>query len=127
MKRAISHLFAFLVFVVGAFGIYNAQAQGLTFSTGEKLSHNLSVCMNKDDAIAILNAHKDGGKEAAQKKWLELAGCDNVVINGFHVGKVVYAVRVGDVVASAVEILGQGKVVAYFITTHPVNKPQNKA
>ena len=93
-KRAcyIGFLFA-LVVIASALVPLTAVAD---FSTGEKLSHNLSVCMNKQDAIDIVNAHKEGGREAASKLWVEAAGCDNADIVGYSVGKVAYAVKVDE-------------------------------
>jgi hypothetical protein len=124
MKRAISNLFAFLVFVAGAFGIYNAKAQGLSFVTGERLIHTLSVCILKADAIEIAEAHRSGGQSAAEAVWQVKERCATVVVaHGEVVGKVVYAVKG----LSVVEIVHDGKVLAYFMTSAPVNKPQNKA
>jgi hypothetical protein len=107
--------------------LIEVQAQGLTFSTGEKLSHSLSVCLDKQDAIDILNAHKAGGKESAEKVWQEKDRCANGNVVGPNVGKVVYAVKIDGGVFSAVEILLNGDVVGYFLTSAPVNKPQRNS
>jgi hypothetical protein len=123
MNRATRIGFLFVLPILAAVlaPLIEVQAQELTFTTGEKLSHQLSVCIQKSDAVEIAEAHRSGGKEAAEAIWQTKEKCGTVVAaHGERVGKVVYAVK-GLVV---VEILVDGKVVAYFLTSAPVNKPQ---
>lgn len=95
------------------------------FSPGEKLSHSLSVCLDKQDAIEILNAENKGGYEAASKVWESKDGCGTVVVQGGPtVGKVVYAISIErggkKLVGKVVEILVNGKVEGYFLTSRDV-------
>jgi hypothetical protein len=76
--------------------------------------------------VKIVEAHKQGGMEAAEAAWNKNDKCGNIVVQGPTVGKVVHSATVDmggkKVIASVVQILGDdGEVVAYFITTSPVN------
>lgn len=124
MKRATYFGFLFLIpIVIAALMPLMGYAQGLSFTTGEKLSHQLSVCIEKADAVEIAEAYRAGGKEAAEVVWNAKEHCQNVTVAQGSVGKVAYAVR-GLVV---VEIVIDGKVAAYFITSAPVNKVQRNS
>ena len=101
MRRVLSFLFPLVVLIAAAMPLY---AQPMAFNTGETLGHSLSVCMEKQDALDILNAHKNEG-----------------------VGKVIYAVQVEGGTFSAVEIIWEGEVVGYFLTSAPVNKAQRNS
>lgn len=95
------------------------------FTPGEKLNHSLSICLDKADAIDVLNAENKSGYQAASKVWESKENCATVVIQGGPtVGKVVYAISVErngkKLVAKVVEILVDGKVEAYFITSWEV-------
>jgi hypothetical protein len=105
-------------------------AHALSFKTGEVLGHTLSICLDKKDAVSIVEAHKQGGMEAAEAAWNKNDKCGNVVIQGPTVGKVVHSAPVDmggkKVTASVVQILGDdGAVLGYFITTSPVNTDRN--
>lgn len=117
MKSLITFLFAVLVMFV--------PLTSFAFSTGEKLNHFLSVCVEKQDAIDILDTYRKEGTKGAEKVWAEKENCANLEVVRGTVGKVVYSVK-GEKVFSAVEILIEGRVVAYFLTGSPVNKAQNK-
>lgn len=128
MKRALSVLFPLLVFVILAQPVF---AQEVGFITGENLNHFLSVCLDKQDAIDILETDRKSGAEAAEKVWQTKERCANVPVQGYSVGKIVYSVKSkregGSVITSAVEILLNGKVTGYFLTTAPVNKAQRNS
>ena len=124
MRRVLSFLFPLVVLVAAAMPLY---AQPVTFNTGDTLRHSLSVCMEKQDALDILNARRDGGEEAAEKVWNERPKCGNGNVVGPKVGKVVYAVRADGETFSAVEVIWEGGVVGYFLTSAPVNKAQRNS
>ena len=124
MRRVLSFLFPLVVLVAAAMPLY---AQPAAFNTGETLGHSLSVCMEKQDALDILNAHKNEGREAAEKVWNERPKCGNGNVVGPKVGKVIYAVQVEGGTFSAVEIIWEGEVVGYFLTSAPVNKAQRNS
>jgi hypothetical protein len=126
MNRRACYIGFLLCLVVVAAGLVplTTLAQGLTFTTGEKLSHQLSVCIEKQDAVDILDAHRKGGREAAEAAWQAKDKCANVNVMQGSVGKVVYAIKANDTVYSVVEIVIDGKVAAYFVTSSPVNKAQ---
>lgn len=64
------------------------------------------------------------GFEAAKKAFLENDGCTQLPVQGPKVGKTVFTGQVTrdgkPKTSSVVEIIVDGKVAAYFITTHPV-------
>lgn len=104
----------------------SAIPQELAFITGDKLSHNLSVCLDKDAAIAIVDADSKSGYEAASKLWAENDRCQSVpVMGGPRVGKVVHSAKIvrdgKSLTARVVEVIGEDNaVLGYFITTGTV-------
>ena len=116
----IGFMFALLTIASVLVGVYNG-AFALTFTLGEKLQHNLSVCIEKSDAIAVMQAEADSGYEGAYKLWSEKDGCATVPVIGPHVGNVVYAVAIvregKKLIGRVVEIIDGGKVLGYFLTT----------
>jgi hypothetical protein len=120
MKRLISCLFAVLAIASASNPLY---AQDLTFTSGEVLNHTLSVCLDKKDALEIADAHKKFGREKANEIWMAKERCGNVPVMGAVVGKVIRSHKTKEGVSSVVEILTDGKVIGYFLTTAPVNKP----
>lgn len=123
MQRAINYLFAFVLFALVASAAQKAYA--LRFQPGEVLQHNLSVCVSKEDAIEILTAESKNGYEAAAELWGSKDECATVpVIGGQTVGKQVFAIAIRrngeSLVGKVVEILKDGKVIAYFLTTAEV-------
>lgn len=99
------------------------------FKTGDTLSHELSVCIDKKDAVAILDALRDTGPAAAQKVFADADGCQNIPVVGPHVGAIVYEVtsKATGAQVKAVEILRDGKVLGYFVTSMDVNKPERNS
>lgn len=100
-----------------------AFAQVESFQIGEELNHVLSLCATKESAIAVVDADAKGGQEAAMKVFAE-KDCNTFPVSGATVGHVVYTTQIsradGKRTARVVEILVQGKAVAYFLTTKPV-------
>lgn len=87
---------------------------------GQVLTHSLSVCIDKADAVEIVEAARVSN-EAAAKKWAEKDRCLNVPVSGPTVGRVVHTAadvpRDGKrVTLRVVEIISAGKVVGYFMT-----------
>lgn len=124
MRKAMHYLFAFVCFAAVMSGI-QAYASELKFTRGEKLNHALSVCLDKADAIAIVDAHAKGGFEAASALWEKSANCGTVPVVGPSVGRVVHSVAVRrdgkELIARVVEIVSEQGVLGFFITTAPVN------
>jgi hypothetical protein len=120
MKRLITFLFVAVIFASASNPLY---AQDLTFTSGEVLNHTLSVCLDKKDALEIADAHKKFGKERANEIWMSRDKCGNVPVVGAVVGKVIRSHKTKEGQSSVVEILTDGKVIGYFLTTAPVNKP----
>ena len=130
--RVLHWLMAFVCFSACAAGIsYAFGAETQKFMTGEVLKHNLSVCLQKSDAIAIVDAEIKGGYEAAAAVWTAAAQCGNTDVVGPTVGKVVHsapAVR-GEkkITVSVVEIIGQnGEVMGYFLTSGKVEAKRDR-
>lgn len=127
MKRT-SVLFALLAMLALSIPLapVQAQQQEVSFVRGQKLSHMLSVCLDKDVAVSILDADAKDGFAAASAIWEAAARCASVPVSGPEVGKVVKAAQVkrGDrtVTARVVEIVHEGKVVGYFFTTSTVDE-----
>jgi hypothetical protein len=123
MTKLISFLFALTALACPI----SAMAEELTFTEGEPLQHMLSVCVEKQDAIDIVKADAEKGFEAATAVWLAKGNCLSLPVVNAFVGKVVYSApaKRGDkeVTSSVVEIVSEGRVVAYFLTTAPVKKP----
>lgn len=122
MTRLIYTLFAILAIACPL----SAFAQATSFTTGERLDHFLSVCIDKKDAIEILEAFRSSEREA-EALWQTKEKCQNVNVIEAKVGKSVYSVKGAGKTFSAVEIVLDGKVVAYFLTSAPVNKAQNNS
>ena len=124
MKRAfISFLFCLAV-LAAALAPLATFADEIAFARGQKLNHMLSVCLDKADAIAILDTDAKDGHEAAQALWDTKERCGTVPVRDKTVGRIVHSVAVKrdgkERIASAVEIVGD-EVMGYFITTAPVN------
>lgn len=128
MRRVLWVLFPLVLFVSAAQPVF---AGDLSFITGEKLNHTLSVCLDKQDALDILAADEKMGKEAAEAVWQSKPRCGNIDVAGGQVGKVVKSIKTTrggqPVITSAVEIVHNGQIVAYFLTTSPVNKAQRNS
>jgi len=93
----------------------------MTIVLGERLSHQLSVCLKKEDAVEIVNTEATKGFEAAMEVWMAKAECEAVPVVGPTVGKIVYAAEVkreGKALTLRVfEIVHEEKVVGYFISS----------
>ena len=130
--RVLTGLFAFVLFALIGSVLQKAYAaESLRFMTGESLKHNLSVCLQKSDAIAILDAEVKGGFEAAAELWNKSAQCGNTDVVGPTVGKVVHSAPVvrGEqkMTVSVVEIIGQsGEVMGYFLTSAKVEAKRDR-
>ena len=131
MKRAayIGFLFAIAALAAALIGSYNgafAQREELSFARGQKLNHMLSVCIEKKDALAVLDADAKDGFDAAKAIWDKADGCATVPVQGPLVGRVVKSARVkrGDtaITARVVEIVKDGVVLGYFFTTATVDE-----
>ena len=96
----------------------------LTFAEGEVLNHNLSVCIDKKDALEILEVDSTQGEQAGMDLWMKKDGCDNIPVLGYKVGKIVHSAQVkragSTVTIRIIEILGDGQVMGYFLTSAPV-------
>lgn len=130
MNRAtrIGFLFLLPIFAAVLAPFIEVQAQELSFVRGQKLSHMLSVCLDKKTAVAILDADAKDGFAAAGALWEAADKCATVpVMDGPTVGKVVKTAQVkrGDrtVIARVVEIIAPtGEVMGYFFTTATVDE-----
>lgn len=124
MKRAIPFLFCFTALLAALVGPREAMA--LSFARGEILQHNLSICLKKEDAIAILETEAKSGFDAAMAAWNANDNCAPAPVVGGIVGKVVFAIKLTrsdkKLTMSVVEILHEGKVVGYFLTSAPVSE-----
>lgn len=124
MKKLIGFLFATAAL---AAPLGNLKAEEMAFTPGETLNHMLAVCLDKADAVEIVKADAEKGFEAARAVFDLKARCAPVPVIGPKVGKVVYSAKVkradGTATESVVEIVSEGKVEAYFITTSPVKSP----
>lgn len=101
-----------------------AFAQVDSFVFGEELAHSLSICVSKESALAIIDVDVREGLVAARKAYAERDDCATLPVGGANVGKVVKSAKVkrddAEVTVSVVEIVKDGKVVAYFLTSVPV-------
>lgn len=115
-------LVAVLTFFLIGLGLGYANAD---YRRGQVLQHQIHVCLSKADAVEILTVDNQKGQEAAQEVW-NTKQCSYVPVVGLIVGKVVFAARIKrggeEMTARVVEILQEGKVVAYFLTTEPVDQ-----
>jgi hypothetical protein len=128
MNRRACYIGILLCLVVVAAGLVpiTTLAQEASFVRGQKLTHQLSVCLDKKDALEILAADEKDGFDAARVIWEAKDRCQTVnVVNGV-VGKVVKSAQVkrGDkrTTARVVEILINGNVEGYFFTTATVDE-----
>ena len=130
MKRAsyIGFLFCLTIFAAAfvPFLEVMAQQQEVSFVRGQKLNHMLSVCLDKDVAVSILDADAKEGFPAASAIWEAAPRCASVPVVGGEVGRVVKAAKVkrGDraLTARVVEIVKDGEVIGYFFTTSTVDE-----
>ena len=120
----IGSLFVAAILVAGIAPI--VQAQELRFIEGQKLEHQLSVCLDKKDALAILEADAKDGFEAAKEIWNASDRCMAVPVVGPVVGKVVKSAQLQrggrTVTGRVVEIVNNGEVIGYFFTTAKVER-----
>ena len=131
MRRVLHWLMAFVCFSACAAGIsYAFGAETLKFMTGQTLKHNLSVCLAKEDAIAIFDAEVRGGFEAASAVWESKRDCMNTDVVGPTVGKVVHSAQItrGEqkLTGHVVEILNNGDVIGYFLTSGKVEAKRDR-
>lgn len=95
-----------------------------SFYTGEELQWTLAVCVSKESAVAVANADSKSGIEAAGVVFGAAEDCASLPVFGAQVGKVVHTAKVKrkdkPATVSVVEIVVEGKVVAYFLTSLPV-------
>lgn len=121
MKKLINFLFAFAASAAATMPCWADWAEG------ERMQHMVSVCLDKEDANEVVDAHADKGVDAAQALWETKGRCRTLPVVGALVGKVVHrrSVKVeGESrTASVVEILAPDHSIAgYFITTQRVNE-----
>ena len=126
MKKLIHGLFAVAV-LSAALQPVIARAD---FAKGEVLNHVLSVCVDKADALAIVNTHATKGREAAESLWNAKDKCATIPVIGPTVGKTVLSIAVDTdgvkKIARVIEVLdGEGKVIGYFMTTAPLKAERN--
>lgn len=101
----------------------------LSFTQGEVLSHVLSVCLAKEDAIEVVRTHAEKGMDAARAAFAAKEKCDAVPVSGLRVGNVVFSAKTDAGETRVVEIKGPEGVVAYFLTTapyHEANEPKER-
>ena len=119
-----------MIFVLCAFVLWVANSWGGQFSKGETLNHMLSVCIEKDDAIAIVRTHATKGKDAALAIWSTKDGCASIPVVGPKAGEIVYTASVKDGdshrIAQVIEIIGpDGKLMGYFLAYAPLKSESN--
>lgn len=106
--------------------IHDAIASELSFSRGQRLEHNLSVCLDKEVAISIVEADEKEGLPAAAAIFQANDRCLPLPVVGPTVGKVVKSVQVKragkNATARVVEIVNDGEVIGYFLTSAKVNE-----
>jgi hypothetical protein len=116
--------FLFLLPILLALMAPFVEASEASFVRGQVLNHNLSVCLDKADAVAIIEADEKDGRDAANAVWMAADRCLTVPVQGPLVGKVVKSAKVvrdGQTkTARAVEIVNDGVVIGYFLTTAPM-------
>lgn len=120
MRKLISVLFAITV-IAAALMPVTANAD---FAKGEVLNHMLSVCLNKADAVAIMKEHSTKGRAAADVLWEKAGECANIPVEGPVVGETVLSIPVETdgvkKIARVIEIIKNGSVLGYFMTTSPM-------
>jgi hypothetical protein len=119
-------LFA-LVVIASALVPVTGYAQEISFARGQVLNHMLSVCLDKKDALAILDADEKDGFAAASVIWEAAPKCSTLpVTGGPTVGRVVKSAKVKrgekEITAKVVEIVHGGEVIGYFFTTATVDE-----
>lgn len=121
MKRLISWLFGLTAMVAGLQPAISHAA----FAKGEPLAHQLSVCLDKDDAVAIVKEHAEKGLDAAKAMWDAKDRCQTVPVISATVGETVLSLPVmvnGEKRTGRVlEIIRGGGVIGYFLTTAPLS------
>ncbi len=128
MKKTIGFLFGLAALAAACIPIQANAA----FVKGEVLTHILSVCLEKADAIDIVKTHAAKGYEAAQAKWEANPKCGSVPVSGGEmVGETVFTIAVerdgARKIARVIAIVdADGKsVLAYFMTTTPLKSERN--
>jgi hypothetical protein len=123
-KKTMALLAAVFLLLGVAIG-FQAKAD-LSFQRGEMLNHMLSVCLDKDDALEIAKADAAKGIEGAAAVFGSKDKCAPIPVQGYRVGKTIFSApttRNGvKVTVSVVEILNDGVVEGYFITSAPVKE-----
>lgn len=116
-------------FTLGALLLWTVttgRAFAADFETGMVLNHMLAACIEKQDAVDIVNADSKGGYDAGAAAFASKEKCGAVPVQGATVGNVVYSgpiERDGKKLSlQVVEIIWEGKVVAFFITSGTVGK-----
>jgi hypothetical protein len=129
MRKLTQVLFTFAAFAaLGAAVPLPARAAFSGIVLGEPLSHQLSVCLKKEDAILIADTHADKGRDAAAALWEANDNCASVpLFGGLTAGAVVHSrqtVRDNQkVTISVIEIKNsEGGIPGYIMTTLPVAK-----
>lgn len=126
MRKIIGFLFA--AAALAAALVWPLSSHATSFKRGETLSHLLSLCVNKANALEILKADSEAGFEAADAIWQAKDDCVTIpVVGGPTVGKVVASAQVErggkNVTMSVVEILdAEGNAVAHFFTVGDVDQ-----
>lgn len=125
MRRVLWLLFFVVAASACGWGIQKASAaEAQSFRRGETLNHMLSVCLSLQSAVSILQTDATRGFEEALKAWAEKEDCGVVTVSGATVGRVASSVKVnrpdGEKTASAVEIVANGSVIGYFLSTKPI-------
>ena len=119
-------VFMFLLSLAAFSTLAWSQVQAESFYKGQELQHMLDICVEKNDALEVVNTEAKEGFEAAQAMWMAKDACGTEAVSGPIVGKVVHTVNVvrrgKPLVSKVIEILSpvDDKVLAYFITTLPV-------
>jgi hypothetical protein len=122
MKRYIGFLFGCAVAVASLQPLV-ARAE---FHKGDRLDHVLSVCLSKEDAIEIVKADAEKGRNAASEIWVQKEKCGNVPVVGMTAGETILTVNVKrpdgvNKVARVIEVVNpNGVVIGWFMTTLPL-------
>lgn len=127
-RKAVIAALAFVLFVAGDMPPEAAkpiEAPPIPFSLGQTLSQGLSVCLDKKDAIELVEIDAEKGVVAASEAFEKKERCAGVPVFGPTVGRVVFSVRATrdgrPATVKVVEILSGETVLGYFITTAPVS------
>jgi len=122
-KLIIAASVTFFVLGVGVGYMNKAHA---AFYRGQVLEHALSVCLKKEDAIAVVAADSENGLAVAIDIWQSKECAGPVPVVGLTVGEVVFSAKVKrdgkELTMQVVEILGlEGKPIGYFMSSDPVH------